>query len=101
VTAVSDGEVSLVHTVSGTPGRQNPDSVVFVTGRLPNETLALELLSRSDEWPDSGLVSVRAIGDAFAPGQIVNAVWDGRRYAEELDGPDDNAIFRRNIPRIN
>jgi dimethylamine/trimethylamine dehydrogenase len=100
VAAISDGEVSLVHTVSGTEAIQAVDSVVFVTGRLPNETLALELLSRSDEWSASGLTSVRAIGDAYAPGQIVNAVWDGRRYAEELDGEDDNAIYRRNIPSI-
>ncbi len=63
--------------------------------------LTLELFDRRDEWADSGLQSVRAIGDAFAPGQIVNAVWDGRRYAEELDGEDDNAIYRRDIPRIN
>ena len=100
VAAIANGEVSLVHTVSGAEVTQAVDSVVFVTGRLPNETLALELLSRSDEWSASGLTSVRAIGDAFTPGQIVNAVWDGRRYAEELDGPDDNAIFRRNVPSI-
>jgi dimethylamine/trimethylamine dehydrogenase len=27
------------------------------------------------------------VGDALAPGTIAHAVWDGRRYAEELDAP--------------
>lgn len=100
VAAISDGKVSLVHTVSGEETRRDVDSAVFVTGRLPNDVLTLELFDRREEWADSGLQSVRAVGDAFAPGQIVNAVWDGRRYAEELDGEDDQAIFRRNIPSI-
>ena len=47
----------------------------------------------------AGLVSVRAIGDAWAPGTIASAVWDGRRYAEELDGdpPGDEVPFRREV----
>ena len=31
------------------------------------------------------IASVRAIGDAWAPGTIAAAVWSGRRYAEEFD----------------
>ena len=43
--------------------------------------------------------SVRAIGDAWAPGTIATAVWDGRRYAEELDGEEagDEVPFRREV----
>jgi dimethylamine/trimethylamine dehydrogenase len=57
------------------------DALVLVTARLPQDQLveALEAL-------DSGL-TVRAIGDAFAPGTIAAAVWDGHRYAQELDDP--------------
>ncbi len=49
------------------------DGLVLVTARLPNDALAFEL-------------GATAIGDAYAPGTIATAVWDGRRYAEELDG---------------
>jgi dimethylamine/trimethylamine dehydrogenase len=75
------------------------DALVLVTARLPLDTLSEELLTRRAEWGDSGLRSVRAVGDAFAPGTIATAVWDGRRYAEELDGePDGDAVpFRREV----
>ena len=36
---------------------------------------------------DADLLSVRAIGDAWAPATIAAAVWSGHRYAEELDEP--------------
>jgi dimethylamine/trimethylamine dehydrogenase len=69
------------------------DAVVLVTGRLPSDGLAAELEA-------AGAASVRAIGDAAAPGTIAAAVWDGRRYAEELDAPpgdDTLPPFRREV----
>jgi dimethylamine/trimethylamine dehydrogenase len=78
------------------------DSLVLVTARLPRDELAEELLARRSEWADAGLVSVRAVGDAWAPGTIASAVWDGRRYAEELDGEPlgDRLPFRREVVRL-
>jgi dimethylamine/trimethylamine dehydrogenase len=57
------------------------------------------LHERADAWSDSGIVSVRALGDAWSPGTIAAAVWDGRRYAEELDGPgaSDAVPFLREV----
>jgi dimethylamine/trimethylamine dehydrogenase len=65
------------------------DGLVLVTARLPNDTLAREL-------------GATAIGDAYAPGTIATAVWDGRRYAEELDGePHGDAVpFRREVVEL-
>ena len=63
------------------------DTVVMVTARLPHDGLYLELLARKGEWADANLLSVRAIGDAWAPATIAAAVWSGHRYAEELDEP--------------
>ena len=44
---------------------------------------------------------MRAIGDAYAPGTIAAAVWDGHRYAQELDDPlaadPDRVPMRREI----
>jgi dimethylamine/trimethylamine dehydrogenase len=71
------------------------DGLVLVTARLPNADLATEL---EDAGPRP---HVRAIGDALAPGTIAHAVWDGHRYAEELDDPAlgdrDRVPFRREI----
>ena len=73
------------------------DSVVFVTSRLPDETLYLELLDRQQDWADAGLLSVRTVGDALSPGTIASAVWDGRRFAEDLGRAGDDAWFPRDI----
>jgi dimethylamine/trimethylamine dehydrogenase len=75
--------------------REHPcDAVVLVTGRLPNDALAGELAAAG-----AG-ATVRVIGDAISPGTIAAAVWDGRRYAEELDAPpadDTLPPFRREV----
>jgi dimethylamine/trimethylamine dehydrogenase len=75
------------------------DALVLVTARLPQESLVEALLARRSDWGDAGLRSVRAIGDAFAPGTIASAVWDGRRFAEELDddAPGDAVPFKREV----
>jgi dimethylamine/trimethylamine dehydrogenase len=70
------------------------DAVVLVTGRLPNDELAGDL-----EAAGAG-ATVRLVGDALSPGTIAAAVWDGRRYAEELDAPpgdDTLPPFRREV----
>lgn len=72
------------------------DAAVLVTSRLPNETLSLELLNRRNDWGDS-MLSVRAVGDALNPGSIAAAVWDGRRFAENLDRSEADDIFRRDV----
>jgi dimethylamine/trimethylamine dehydrogenase len=76
------------------------DALVTVTSRLPNESLFVDLLERQETWGDAGLKSVRTVGDAFSPGSIASAVWDGRRFAEELGTDGDAEPFRRNIPSL-
>jgi dimethylamine/trimethylamine dehydrogenase len=73
------------------------DSLVLVTARLPEDALASELTTAlgTREHP-----TMRLIGDAWSPGTIASAVWDGRRYAEELEAPtldDDEPPFRREV----
>ena len=69
------------------------DALVLVTARLPEHDL-VEQLAALDGGP-----AVRAVGDALAPGTIAAAVWDGHRYAQELDDPaaadPDRVPFRR------
>ena len=70
------------------------DALVLVTARTPSDSIAADLAGRD------GGASVRAVGDAWSPGTIAAAVWDGRRYAEELDEPEESgneALFRREV----
>jgi dimethylamine/trimethylamine dehydrogenase len=57
------------------------DSLVTVTARLPEDALA-EDLAEAEGGP-----VVRLVGDAWSPGTIAAAVWDGHRYAQELGEP--------------
>ena len=73
------------------------DALVLVTARLPRDEVALELTA-SLEGRDGPVV--RLVGDAWSPGTIAAAVWEGRRYAEELDEPpsdDDTPPFHREV----
>jgi len=76
------------------------DSLVLVTARLPEDALETELRSALGERPGP---TVRLIGDAWSPGTIAAAVWDGHRYAEELDEPPsdlDEPPFLREVVEL-
>ena len=78
------------------------EAVLMVTSRQECNGVYLELKERSAEWDDSGIRSVRIIGDAEAPGPIAWATYAGHRYARELDGEDigDDLPFRREITEL-
>ncbi len=81
----------VASTFTGQESDLTADAAVFVTARLPDDDLLHALLARADEWSNVGLKSVRAVGDALSPGTIAAAVWEGRRYAEELEAPTGDA----------
>ncbi len=87
VTAVTPDGVRTACAFTGDESALSADSVVLVTARLPHDGLYQELITRKAEWAAAELLSVRAIGDAWAPATIAAAVWSGHRYAEELDEP--------------
>ena len=67
---------------------------MLVTARDPRDGLVTEL-----QQTEAG--TVRAIGDAWCPATIAAAVWDGHRYAEQLDQPDDREVpFLREVVRL-
>jgi dimethylamine/trimethylamine dehydrogenase len=93
----------IASTFTGQERDLTADAAVFVTARLPDDGLLHALLARADEWPNVGLKSVRAVGDALSPGTIAAAVWEGRRYAEELEAPTGDADvtpYKREVTRL-
>ncbi len=100
VDRVVPGGVVLTCAYTSRESTRDCDAAVFVTSRLPNESLAVDLLDRSEEWDARGVKTVRAIGDAFSPGSIAAAVWDGRRFAEDIDRIEQDAPFPRNIAAL-
>src|SRR5690606_8968265 len=84
---------------TGRPVRIEAESVVLVTARLPEASLHEALRARVAEWTDSGLDSVALIGDALAPATIAHAVYEGRRYAENLGevNDPDKVAFKREV----
>ncbi len=93
VVAGRDGEVEIECGYTGRTRRLECHAFVPVTARLPEESLADALeASLADDAP----MTVRRVGDALSPGTIAHAVWDGRRFAEELD--DDAALDRDGVP---
>jgi dimethylamine/trimethylamine dehydrogenase len=78
------------------------DSVVMVASQASEDALCVDLLARQAQWSDAGIRTVRAFGDAEAPGPIAWATYAGHRYARELDEPDigDDLPFRREIAEL-
>ena len=91
VEAVGDDGLELACAYTGRQSRLTADAAVLVTARVPGDSLLGDLVARRDEWAHRGPQSVRAIGDSLAPGTIAAAVWEGRRFAEELENPTDDA----------
>jgi dimethylamine/trimethylamine dehydrogenase len=89
----SAGGVRLACAYTGREHDLACDALVTVTARLPQDELVDQLHTLG------GSMRVEAIGDALSPGTIAAAVWDGRRYAEQLDGPHDadSAPFLREV----
>ncbi|MGA9857529.1 MAG: FAD-dependent oxidoreductase [Solirubrobacteraceae bacterium] len=100
VTATTPDGVRTQCTFTGREQTLACDAAVFVTARLPEDTLYRRLMERQPRWADAGLRSVTAVGDCWCPGTIAAAVWDGRRFAEELEEETDRGDtvpFRREV----
>ena len=101
--SIAADEVTLGCTWTGTQSRLNADAVVMVTSRIPHDSLYHDLRARQAEWADAGILSIKLIGDAAAPGPIAWATYAGRRFAEDLDQADDRGdtpAFRREVARL-
>ena len=98
--SVGADKVTVACSYTGRVSEVEADSVIMVTARLPDDELYEQVLARKQQGQ---LTSVRAIGDAWAPGTIAAAVWSGRRFAEEFDAdlPCNDAVpFLREVTAL-
>ena len=77
-------------------------SLVLVTARLPTNELYFGVAGAEEEWLETLPFGLSRIGDCLAPSTIAAAVYDGHRYARELDNPPepDGVPFRREYTLI-
>ena len=99
VVEVGAGSVTIACAYTGRLSEISCDGVLLVTSRLPNDVLYTDLMAQKAKWSDSGIESVKVIGDAQAPAAIAWATYAGHRYAEEFDAADigDALPFKREV----
>ncbi len=100
ITDVTSGPQGLRVTLSSvylpTQEALQVASLLPVTMRDPDDTLAQALQARQPQWAEAGIKSVQVLGDALAPGTVAAAVYAGHRAARELGGPVTEGVgFRR------
>ena len=102
VTAIGKDYIETNCVFTGLTQPIGCNSVVLVTSKLENNRVYNDLKVREAEWADSGIKTVKLIGDANAPGPIAWATYAGHRYARELDGDDigDALPFRREVTEL-
>ncbi len=84
VSAVGDSVIKLVNLVTGEQ-LERSGTLVPVTMRLPNDQLYESLDTLNARVEDANIKSIRRIGDCYGPATIAAAVYEGHRYARELD----------------
>jgi dimethylamine/trimethylamine dehydrogenase len=77
-------------------------SLVLVTARLPTNELYFGVAGAEEERLEALPFGLSRIGDCLAPSTIAAAVYDGHRYARELDNlPEPDGVpFRREYTLI-
>ncbi len=84
VLSACDGAVQLKNLVNDETFVRS-GALVPVTMRLPNDALFHELMQDPKKLESASIKSVRRIGDCYGPATIAAAVYEGHRYARELD----------------
>lgn len=84
VESISSESVRIVNTLTGEKS-ECAGTLVPVTMRLPNDSLYDALMAEPEKLEQAGIKSVRRIGDCYGPATIAAAVYEGHRYARELN----------------
>ena len=97
---ISTLDVTLACVYSGKPRLVQAPSLVMVTSRLPEDAVYQELAGEQQRLDDSGIVTLRQIGDCHGPATIAAAVYEGHRFARELGEEVSDIPYRREITEL-
>jgi dimethylamine/trimethylamine dehydrogenase len=93
VDSAGTGHAIVAHTYTGDERQLSCDGLVSVTFRTANDALVDGLVA-------AGHPHVSAVGDAWNPGMLADAIHHGRLYAEDFDTPplpEGQVPFRREV----
>lgn len=96
---IDSQQVTLQQVFSGEQQQVPASAVVMATSQKPDTELIDTLKQHQSELNDVGIETIEAIGDCVAPGPIVQAIHDGRRYAMEFDTPDSDSELPYKLER--
>lgn len=102
VVSVAPNQVVPNCVFSGASQAQGCEATDLITTKMQGDQVYRDLLTRSPNWPDAGIHSVKVIRDGEAPGPIAWATYAGHRNVREFDGstPEGNPVFRRVIKEL-
>jgi dimethylamine/trimethylamine dehydrogenase len=96
LTEILNGKARFRH-IGGKESEQPWASLILVTSRLPENRLYDELTADPAALKSAGIERVTRIGDCHVPGAVVHAVYDGHKFARELDEAVEPDICRREL----
>jgi len=97
------GEIETACVFSGRKKRIPCESLVLVTERDSENTVATALASLRDDESGKIIETLEIIGDALAPGLIADAVFSGHLAARNFEANPQEitaAIYRREMPSL-
>jgi dimethylamine/trimethylamine dehydrogenase len=103
VNAVAEDHVDTACVFTGRCTAIECDGVVLVTARTAKDDVYVDLMAQQSRWCDAGIQTVSGIGDAWAPSTIASAVYEGHKYAQQLDDPEDRGDvvpFNREVAEL-
>jgi dimethylamine/trimethylamine dehydrogenase len=103
VTRAEPGQIETACVFSGRKNRIPCESLVLVTERDSENTVATALATLRDAAPGKIIETLEIIGDALAPGLIADAVYSGHLAARNFEADPQEitaAIYRREMPSL-
>jgi dimethylamine/trimethylamine dehydrogenase len=94
------GRAAFTCTYTGREEQLEFDSLVLVTGRLPDDGLYDELMEQPECLREGQVHSVTRIGDCLAPSSIADAVYHGHKFARGFGLPANEEVLRRERPLV-
>ena len=93
LTAHENGHVRLSSVASGRVSELACETLILVTGRLPDDRLHGEISAQNPPF------TLARVGDCLQPSSIADAVYSAHRFAREF-GAEPEAILRRERPPV-